>query len=77
MVAITKVTKNNTSPQLKQEMKALRKHVPNTNKMTDLDVILNAISYIKSLEAKLECPQDLLKAKYIAQYRMKLQECEA
>ena len=77
MVYATAKNLKKSSPQLRQEMKALRKHVPNTTKMTDLDVILHAISYIKSLEAKLESPQDLLKAKYIAQYRMNLQQCEA
>lgn len=68
---------NKTPPKLRKEMKALRSLVPNTSQKTDLDVILNAISYIKNLEAKLTHPQDLLKAQFIAQHRMNLQKCEA
>ena len=59
------------------EFSALRSLIPgDSDKKSDYEVILEAIGYIQSLENKLKSRShsDLLKAKYIATYRMKSED---
>ena len=60
------------------ELSALRHLIPckDSDKKSDLDVILEAIGYIQNLENQLQSQSSsaLLKAKFIAAHRMKLQQ---
>ena len=62
------------------EMKALRSLVPKakTEDLGDVELVLEAISYIRQLEAKLRLHStpDLLKAQYLTMERMAAKQCE-
>ena len=62
-----------------RELHTLRSLIPNGAKpKSDLDVILDTISYIQTLEEKLRTQSSpaLLKARYLTIHRMSLQQCE-
>ena len=70
-------TKKNKKPLMDKELSVLRCLIPGNagDKKSDLEVILETIGYIQSLENKLrsQSSADLLKAKFIAARRMTLQ----
>ena len=75
------VTKKRTAPNkpMDRELHTLRSLIPNGAKpKSDLDVILDTISYIQTLEEKLRTQSSpaLLKARYLTIHRMSLQQCE-
>ena len=64
-----------------RELYALRSLIPDGAKpnKSDLEVVLEAIAYIRSLEDKLLSTQSspaLLKARYLTVHRMSQQQCE-
>ena len=74
----TKVTKKSSNKPIDMEFCALRSLVPGSDEKTDLQVVLDAINYIQSLEDKLRSKSspDLLKAQFMAIHRMNQQQCE-
>ena len=76
-VAIEKKKKTVNKP-IDMEFCALRSLVPGSGDKSDLEVVLDAINYIQSLENKLRSRSspDLLKAQFMAIHRMKQQQCE-
>lgn len=64
---------------VEQEMQALRNLVPGSSEKSDLDLVLNAITYIQSLEMKLKNHSSpaLLKAQFLAIRRMNQRQIEA
>ena len=61
-----------------KELQALRTLVPETQDKSDLDVVLETINYIQTLENKLrQCSTPaLLKAQYLALHRIRQQQNE-
>ena len=79
MAKVTKINKKKPSNKpTDMEFSALRSLVPGSGKKSDLDVVLEAINYIQSLENKLRSKStpDLLKAQFMAIHRMNQQQCE-
>ena len=75
--AIEKKKKTVNKP-IDMEFCALRNLVPGSGEKSDLEVVLDAINYIQSLENRLRSKSspDLLKAQFMAIRRMNQQQCE-
>ena len=70
--------KKSSNKPIDMEFCALRSLVPGVDKKSDLEVVLETINYIQSLEDKLRSKSspDLLKAQFMAIHRMSQQQCE-
>lgn len=66
------------SKPIDKELQALRHLVPGSSEKSDLDVVLETINYIQSLENKLkQCSTPaLLKAQFLALHRIRQQQNE-
>ena len=73
--------KSSTKGKMAKELQALKSLVPKakTSDLGDLEVVLEAISYIRKLEDSLRDHSSpaLLKAQFIAVERMAAKQCEA
>ena len=76
--AATISKKKSSNKPIDMEFCALRSLVPGVDKKSDLEVVLETINYIQSLEDKLRSKSspDLLRAQFMAIHRMSQQQCE-